>query len=125
MLNFAIFIKKIKHFYRLGLVQFPASILNTPFTTRNVWKHIGDHLEELKSYCQQNVANKAMLNLDTHQVYSLLKIHEGYGPNGSKRSNETLLSFPDTIILEFDDLNEEKELVYSIRINHEEKFVVR
>lgn len=92
----------------------PDAILQTPLQTKEIFQFIIDNEEVV--YDQRSLYAKMYLEL-----YSFQMIREKYGRR--LRSDET--DFPDTIILDFNDSHQDTELVYSISINHAEKYVVR
>jgi len=98
---------------RQGMADYlPDAILQTPLQTKEVFQFIIDNEDIV--YDQRSFYAKMYLEL-----YSFQMIREKYGQR--PRSDEK--DFPNTIILDFNDFHQDTELVYSISINHAEKYV--
>jgi len=99
---------------RQGMADYlPDAILQTPLQTKEVFQFIIDNEDIV--YDQRSFYAKMYLEL-----YSFQMIREKYGQR--PRSDEK--DFPNTIILDFNDFHQDTELVYSISINHAEKYVL-
>lgn len=111
--------------YRQGVANYlPDSILQMPLKPEEIFHSI---LE-----CEEKGLIKSLNTKIFLEFFSFQIIRERYGrkPVGSgstERDVNTLsmdASTSGSTILSFDDLNQETELVYSITINHHEKYVV-
>jgi hypothetical protein len=101
--------------YRQGMANYLSdSVLQTPFKTEEIFQMI---LECEKKGNIRSLSTKISLEFFSFQV-----IRERFGKGEGLEENDFST---DSIILYFDDRNQEGELVYSITINHHYEQVVR
>lgn len=104
----------------------PDSLLQTPLKTDEIFKVI---LESEEKGFIKSLYTKIYLELYAFKMIRLRYGRRTHRVEQTKSSDSATMSIAssatDSIVLVFDDVHQENEIVYSIAINHHEKYVVR